>query len=420
MEYFLLNSECYFVKGALRGAIYNLESNSVISVGPELARIIDSLEQLLPLTLVLEDCPNKGKALEFLYGLVEDGIGQFYEKPTLIEKIKPRFSKLALRRAYQFPKLNLLYIEITEECNFNCSFCRQAANNVVKRKGCVRWSDEHKSILDDNVRIKVLLECKELGCDSIVFMGGNPFTDWIKLKNMLEAAKRIGYKSISVLTNGTLIGEEVVSFIKENKINIILQHFSFNESKYNSIVKSPNAYMEVVNTLEVLKKYDIGFSCILTIVDDCEVDDTKMWLKNYKPKSIISDPLYLPEHVTQEWFIKRYCKKSSSDVLPYYFNRDVFFQRCQGHSCLDGQLTVTLSGDIIPCPYLRDEIMGNVNNESMKILFGGRFYEKYWDLTKDKVEICRDCEYRYVCFDCKLFRSDLFCKYNPTKGIWEK
>jgi len=40
--------------------------------------------------------------------------------------------------------------------------------------------------------------------------------------------------------------------------------------------------------------------------------------------------------------------------------------------------------------------------------------------NKDKIDVCKDCEYRYACLDCRCFRmnEDIYskpkkCKYNP-------
>ena len=34
-------------------------------------------------------------------------------------------------------------------------------------------------------------------------------------------------------------------------------------------------------------------------------------------------------------------------------------------------------------------------------IFVNELYEKYWNMTKEDVEQCKDCEYRYICFDCR-------------------
>ena len=49
-------------------------------------------------------------------------------------------------------------------------------------------------------------------------------------------------------------------------------------------------------------------------------------------------------------------------------------------------------------------------------------------LSKDKIEICKDCEFRYACKDCRPLGKSLdgnlwgkyaYCTYNPYIGRWQ-
>ncbi|HLT42986.1 MAG TPA: hypothetical protein VKZ95_09805, partial [Sphingobacteriaceae bacterium] len=43
------------------------------------------------------------------------------------------------------------------------------------------------------------------------------------------------------------------------------------------------------------------------------------------------------------------------------------------------------------------------------------------------VDVCKDCEFRYICQDCRaylknsddLYSKPLKCTYNPYEGVWE-
>ena len=46
--------------------------------------------------------------------------------------------------------------------------------------------------------------------------------------------------------------------------------------------------------------------------------------------------------------------------------------------------------------------------------------------TKNEVEGCKDCEYRYICRDCRpdsltgnFNEKPWYCTYNPYSGEWE-
>ena len=54
-------------------------------------------------------------------------------------------------------------------------------------------------------------------------------------------------------------------------------------------------------------------------------------------------------------------------------------------------------------------------------------FQKYWNITKDKCDVCKNCEYRYMCIDSRvpLSRNEnewyykTECNYNPFIGSWK-
>jgi hypothetical protein len=55
-------------------------------------------------------------------------------------------------------------------------------------------------------------------------------------------------------------------------------------------------------------------------------------------------------------------------------------------------------------------------------------FRKYWDINKDKIHVCKDCEFRYICTDCRAYVEDpedilskpLKCDYNLYTGEWSE
>ena len=51
--------------------------------------------------------------------------------------------------------------------------------------------------------------------------------------------------------------------------------------------------------------------------------------------------------------------------------------------------------------------------------------EKWWLLTRDKIEECMDCEFRYSCFICRpretsigdLYGKNRLCRVNSNKNV---
>ncbi|REC77619.1 grasp-with-spasm system SPASM domain peptide maturase [Chryseobacterium elymi] len=116
-----------------------------------------------------------------------------------------------------------------------------------------------------------------------------------------------------------------------------------------------------------------------------------------------------------------------------YFNTNIskVTEAVNHNSCLHKKIGIDIDGNIKNCP-LMAESFGNINNISLEDALIKPGFKKYWNLTKDKVEICKDCEFRYVCTDCRAYTErnqtnnegldtskPLKCGYDPYTGKWE-
>jgi radical SAM protein with 4Fe4S-binding SPASM domain len=96
------------------------------------------------------------------------------------------------------------------------------------------------------------------------------------------------------------------------------------------------------------------------------------------------------------------------------------------NSCWGGKIAVTGDGKIRPCIYSKI-IIGDIYHDDITSIIEKA--KKYWHITRDKVDKCKDCELKHVCFDCReiaarvkndLYAPNPFCKYDPYKGTWEQ
>jgi hypothetical protein len=81
-----------------------------------------------------------------------------------------------------------------------------------------------------------------------------------------------------------------------------------------------------------------------------------------------------------------------------------------------------------------EENQGNDHIESvnsygdLKKIIDKKSFQKYWYIKKDMCDVCKDCEYRYMCVDNRIpinrnknewfFESE--CNYNPYIGKWKR
>lgn len=115
-------------------------------------------------------------------------------------------------------------------------------------------------------------------------------------------------------------------------------------------------------------------------------------------------------------------------ISPEYFclNIDMFTESQCFNSCLNRKLCVDKSGSIKNCLSI-NENFGNVKGNNITEIIKSDGFQKYWNITKDEIEVCSDCEFRYMCTDCRAYIKDinnkysqpLKCDYNPYISKWK-
>lgn len=100
-----------------------------------------------------------------------------------------------------------------------------------------------------------------------------------------------------------------------------------------------------------------------------------------------------------------------------------FYQLSLNHNnCLYGLISINSKGYICNCPSLH-QTFGHYNNTRLKDVIENPQFLKLWNITKDKIDSCKNCELRYACQDCRAFIDDdkieyakpYKCHYHPNK-----
>lgn len=97
------------------------------------------------------------------------------------------------------------------------------------------------------------------------------------------------------------------------------------------------------------------------------------------------------------------------------------------NSCLNRKIAIDATGEIRNCPGMR-ESFGNIRDTTLSEAIGKPGFKRYWNVTKDQVDKCKDCEFRHVCTDCRAYLDDpadpysapLKCGYDPYTCEWEE
>ena len=96
------------------------------------------------------------------------------------------------------------------------------------------------------------------------------------------------------------------------------------------------------------------------------------------------------------------------------------------NTCLNRKLAVDRNGEIKNCPSMKKSF-GNITTSNIEDVVKIKEFKRYWDIKKDMISVCKDCEFRHVCTDCRayidrpddIYSKPLKCGYNPYTTNWD-
>jgi len=125
----------------------------------------------------------------------------------------------------------------------------------------------------------------------------------------------------------------------------------------------------------------------------------------------------------------RVTPNSCGEVSPAFFSPclEHFTEALQFNTCLNKKISVAPDGEIRHCPSMK-ESLGNIRHTSLAKAVNNPRLVQMSRITKDQVEVCRDCEFRYVCTDCRAYTRDsgnpyskpAKCSYDPYTAKWKE
>jgi SPASM domain peptide maturase of grasp-with-spasm system len=102
-----------------------------------------------------------------------------------------------------------------------------------------------------------------------------------------------------------------------------------------------------------------------------------------------------------------------------------FAENVNFNGCLNRKIAIDEQGEIRNCPSMTKSY-GNIDEVKLETVAGNEKFKALWSLNKDKIDVCRDCEYRYICTDCRAYIREpgnihskpAKCSYDPYTATW--
>lgn len=280
----------------------------------------------------------------------------------------------------------------------------------------------------------------------------------------------LDFDSINEFYNNNKIIREYFTFLKENELIFECdeqtgKNFPPLETHYKIPSKISNIVIEVSKTLEAnsINKFIndnevfgltlIYYNALENITDFIEAfndsilrdikilypynEDYKNVIKLKNENLRISNLIfYNCPNITKEYEDIYFSQKNISSFkfcgsIENYFtvNKELYLESLNHNSCLHKKISIDKDGFIRNCPSMPQHF-GNIKDTSLENALNHPDFRKYWNVNKDIIEVCKDCEFRHICTDCRAyterthFEEDidlskpLKCGYNPYTNEW--
>lgn len=138
---------------------------------------------------------------------------------------------------------------------------------------------------------------------------------------------------------------------------------------------------------------------------------------------------YLGNQIRVDYIMQHLSDETHCGVfhLSYFSPNIPHFTEAQLHNtCLNQKISVDRFGQIKNCPGMATAY-GDINDTSLSSVLARSDFKKMWTIHKDEIRTCKDCEFRYICTDCRAYLEDpaddyskpLKCGYDPYTASWE-
>ena len=385
-----LEQNVYLVDGAKNAAFYDLSKGKLYQLSEDAKILIHKS---------LENQKNDFNSSEIAF------LNELCQKELLTENY---VESHCISDLIEKKKIEFVWIEITNCCNLKCVHCYNEADSKCEK---VMAFEAFKHIINELVRF---------GIRKIQIIGGEPFILGEKLFEYLEYCKN-KFDLIEIFTNGTLIKAEWFSYLKKNNIHIALSVYSYIEKEHNKVTQISTSWAKTNDSIRKLEREGIPYRVKNVIMNNIKIGrhTNEPYILSYK-KDIVRLTGRAQINLLSTELIKR--KLIVKNNLARKITKE-FVKKCiSGHNCFSSRLYFSVDLDVYPCVMERRISHGNIRNQKLSSIIKKNIV----NFNKDYIKECKDCEFRYCCFDCrpdsngkKIYEKPWFCTYKPLEGLWE-
>lgn len=201
---------------------------------------------------------------------------------------------------------------------------------------------------------------------------------------------------------------------------LALQLRYFYQITFEKIHKELSAtHLNHLQNLEIM----IWFSDEFRLEKVLELKESFPMLKKIILSNSSENTVYHREDILIIYTTEQLVDETCCGVTNQYYcqaETQLFIESIHFNSCLNKKISIDKEGNIKNCPSMRNRY-GSIFTTKLNDIFYKESFQEVWKITKDHIDVCSDCELRYVCQDCRAYienEDDIFskpvkCNYNP-------
>lgn len=319
-------------------------------------------------------------------------------------------------------------IILTSKCNLKCKYCYEGHEKSHKDMSI----DIASKVVD--FIVKTLFDRNETDRNhKVIFHGGEPFLNYelmkfikYKLDEEINDLYRISYMAT---TNGTILNDEMIEFIKKNNIflSISIDGTKKMHDKNRIYQDGTGSYTVMVKNLDKLKKQGLLGRARMTYnsssvssLHDGIVNISRLGFDLCVPAADFYDTGWNDEkiNILEKEIDKIINDENLKDINISMINKHFLCK--EKNDCFGGITSITISedGDFYPCLYTLGEkkfIIGNIMDDEM---INNKIKKIFEEIVLENND-CNSCNAQQYCFgnQCKLLNYMVTGKYNTPPSI---
>jgi len=317
---------------------------------------------------------------------------------------------------------NTIVIDLQHEkmISIDSSLNKYLSKRINYSKLCEN-NDKSKKIQKQNKKLKEFL-------DYFIDNGWGFLTDqpdsFPKLNLEYNYFAHISNLIIDIISYEEAIHYNIIASINSLLVQAIQFRIfcEYDEEKLSKLIKY--YFKSDFNSLELILQYDSNTSKekMESLLQN-HIRLSKIYVVNSDEDKIIEFKNKIIIYSTKQFKDCTYC--GNINMANFRGNLLFYTESLKNNTCLNKKISIDIDGNIKNCPSMQHSF-GNIKDTLLEDVIEIDEFKKYWNLSKNEILVCKDCEYRNVCTDCRAYLEDptnifskpLKCGYSPYTGEW--